>query len=158
MKTVPLWLAAGACSLLFFSTADLRADPGARAQRRGVRIPQKNEGSTARPAPVSRQSPRLPSFLNLGPGGRNSAGFSRFATAPQRVASACVSRCSDPRAPDRGMARASGVLAAMAAASVAAGVVVIVARNVKSERSGRTPELRLRVSGERAIAGVRWRF
>jgi hypothetical protein len=56
------------------------------------------------------------------------------------------------------MARASGVLAAVAAASVAAGVVVIVARSPKSDRSGRTPELRLRVSAERTIAGVGWRF
>jgi len=161
MKTTQLWLVASACSLLLLSVKeDARAERAMTAYRRGTAALQKERHVAEAPA---RSGPRgvlrLPRFLVVGAEGRgNGSGFARFAAAPKRAVSVCRERCTDPRAPDRTMARTSRALVAAAAASVAAGVVVVLARPTKPERGLSVPMLKLRLSAERAIASAGWRF
>jgi hypothetical protein len=70
----------------------------------------------------------------------------------------CVTHCVERRSSDPGMSRASVVLAGLASAGLATGVVLALAAPVRSESAHLLPAFRLRVSGQRALASVRWRF
>lgn len=50
------------------------------------------------------------------------------------------------------------MLVGVAGAGVVSGVVVVLVRAIRSERKRSVPELKLRLSAERAIASAGWRF
>jgi hypothetical protein len=157
MKIARLLLAASACSLFMYFAGDVRADDS--FERKHAKLPSRTVYATGTRlgAPSPRRALKWPAFLRVG-AGRSPAMFSRFAVPPQRIAPPCTARCKDPRALNEALARMSGALTGVAAAAVAAGLVVIVARPAKLDRGAAKAELRLRLSGESAIAGVRWKF
>jgi hypothetical protein len=159
MNTVRLWLAASACSLVVVSSAKLRAEGAAATERKSASITPNGHKSRLERGAMRSPSRTLPAILQVAsPSRGSSTPFTRFALAPQRTRSPCVERCREPRVPDRALARTSGILASVAAASVAAGVVVVLSRPARRGRDGRVPELKLRLSGARAIASAGWRF
>jgi hypothetical protein len=70
----------------------------------------------------------------------------------------CVTHCVERRSVDPGMSRASVVLAGVASAGLATGIVLVLAAPADSEDTSLIPAFRLRVSGQRALASARWRF
>jgi hypothetical protein len=53
---------------------------------------------------------------------------------------------------------ASTIFAGVAAAGIGTGIVVLLCSPPEAERGGLLPTLRLKVTAQRAVAGVTWKF
>ena len=99
---------------------------------------------------------RLPTFLSFGSSSA-SVLAPRVASAPRAVE--CRQHCTGSNvAADPPRATASFVLAGVGALGVLTGVVLTITQPKRHERASVAPALRLKLSGQRAIASADWRF
>lgn len=104
---------------------------------------------------------RLPAFIAFGVGGLSTGGAvaTRIAANSNIQSADCGSKCSDARvARSKTLSFTSTVLAGVAAAGVGTGIVLLLCSPSDSERVGLAPALKLRVSSQKAVAGVVWKF
>jgi hypothetical protein len=104
---------------------------------------------------------RLPAFIAFGVGGLGTGGaiVTRLATSSSLQSAECGSSCMDARiSRNETLSTTSTVLAGVAAAGIGTGIVLLLLSPSRPERSSLAPALRLRVSSQRAIAGVVWKF
>ena len=131
---------------------------------------------TVRPAPLAavRNAPnalparpttllglRLPAFIAFGVGGLSTGGAvaTKLAAMSSAQNSDCGASCSDARvARSKTLSATSTVLAGVAAAGIGTGIVLWLCSPADSERGGLAPALRFRVSTQKAVAGVVWKF
>jgi hypothetical protein len=104
---------------------------------------------------------RLPAFIAFGVAGMSTGGaLATMIAAHSSLASPdCGSKCSDARvARSRSLAATSKILAGVAAAGIGTGIVLVFSAPRERERRGLVPSLRVKVSANRAVAGVIWKF
>lgn len=70
----------------------------------------------------------------------------------------CARYCVERRGIEQPKRLASRVLAGVASAGLATGVVLVIVKPSRPDERGLVPSLRLRVGGERAVALARWKF
>jgi hypothetical protein len=112
--------------------------------------------TTPLPPAVPSGGVRLPSFISL-PGSGLPLVSAKHAALGAGT-SECVTHCVERRSVDPGMSRASVVLAGVASAGLATGIVLVLAAPGDAEGAQLIPAFRFRVSGQRALASARWRF
>jgi hypothetical protein len=140
---------------LFTSTA--RAEfPRASGLDRHARAGFERRLTAPLPPAVRSGGIRMPSFIAL-PGSVLPAVLPKHAALGAGLTE-CVTHCVERRSSDPGMSRASAVLAGLASAGLATGLVLVLATPGRSENVNLLPAFRLRVSGQRALASARWRF
>jgi hypothetical protein len=104
---------------------------------------------------------RLPAFIAFGVGGLGTGGAlaTRLATSSSLQSAECGSSCMDARiSRNETLSTTSTVLAGVAAAGIGTGIVLLLLSPSRPERSNLAPALRLRVSTQKAVAGVVWKF
>jgi len=97
-------------------------------------------------------------FVAVGPAPAYSF-TTKAATVQRGTGFECHAHCTDGRVSNiRSLEMASRVLAGVAGAAVATGVALCFAQATSSERVSLVPVLRLKVSGDRAVASAGWNF
>jgi hypothetical protein len=134
-------------------TSLARAEKPAEARQAGDGLERRLTAPL--PPAVRSGGVRMPGFIAL-PGGPPLISPKHAALGAGTTE--CVTHCVERRSVDPGMSRASVVLAGVASAGLATGIVLVLAAPGDAENTSLIPAFRLRVSGQRALASARWRF
>ncbi len=161
------WLTACACLCALVVTSRARAEtPRMRttlggafsgARDRAARLGRSTPAHRAR-LRAGRPARGLFRFVAVGPS-PSSALAARAANLPRGAGLECRAHCTDGRVTsNRSLDVASRVLAGVAGAAVATGVVLCFAQPSAGERNVVVPVFRLKLSGSRAVASAGWQF
>jgi hypothetical protein len=162
------WIAAIACLVVVLHASQAAAENpknpavSAHSVQQAPLAPGRLTLSAPAPArPFRLFGLRLPAFIAFGVGGLSTGGAvaTRIAANSTIQNADCGANCSDARvARSKTLSLTSTVLAGVAAAGVGTGIVLLLCSPSDSERVGLAPALKLRVSSQKAVAGVVWKF
>jgi hypothetical protein len=157
------WVAVSVCSAVFSAAPKCFAEEGEKARVRQSRAARASY-LLSTPSALPKKERRilglqLPAFLSFSVGGLAAGGAATtgiLASGRYNDPRNCAVQCPDHRG--HGLWAASGVLAGLAVASIGTGIVLLLTAPKPAAERTWVPDLRLRLSMQKAGASVAWSF